>query len=189
MRGFKRIAVLVRELIAWGAAGWHILGWLGLSSLVAGLAISIGGAVWAVISGTSIPIAIMAGFCTLVGAIYLTIAPAAFRALTIPKVPNSRESEAPNYEAWRQVKVLTLLEASKLWAGVDPGSSTGTYDSHAWYRVLSDAIFSGDLKYIPKSTGNVTERYAPSPDTKIAREALGQCAAKCGQIPKFLSKG
>jgi hypothetical protein len=188
MGGFKRVAVWAREAVMWGAALWHVLGWFGLAAIVSGLAVSIGGAVWAVITGVPIPIAIMAAYCTFVAGVYLMMAPVAFRALGNTSSTNrSRKLGPPNYIAWRGVRTLTLLEASYLWAEVDPAAAIGTRDSHAWYRVLSDAITAGELNYVAKITGDIREKRNPQPDTKIDRQESIAFAKKRGfSIPNFL---
>jgi hypothetical protein len=157
---FGRIARWAREAVAWGVALWHVLGWLGLASLVSGLAISVGGVVWAVITGIPIPIAIMAGYCTFVGAVYLTMAPAAFRLLAKnPTTGAAHKDEPPNYEAWKHVDKFTLPTAAHLWCDIDPDAGD-TYDTRAWARAFASAVQRGELKTISVSGGIVVTRAA-----------------------------
>jgi hypothetical protein len=59
-----------KELYSWYsfAVGVYVL-------LVAGIGLAVGGAVWLATGGTPLPLVVMAGFCTLVGAVYLAMAP------------------------------------------------------------------------------------------------------------------
>ncbi|MEA2914183.1 MAG: hypothetical protein QOJ15_6264 [Bradyrhizobium sp.] len=80
----------------------------------------IGGAMWAVLTGVPLPIAIMAGYCTVVGAVYLAIAPLAYRVLSqIPKRAVSKKAPlVPNYTAWRRLDVYEVQDAAKLWVDI-----------------------------------------------------------------------
>jgi|SRR6478609_456153 len=74
--GFWQLVRRAKEFWSWYS---FAVGTLGLA--VTGVGIAVGGAVWLLKSGVPLPIAIMAGYCTLVGAVYLTMAPLAYRAL------------------------------------------------------------------------------------------------------------
>ena len=119
----------IREAIAWIAAIGHVLGWLGWLSIVTGFAVSVGGAVWAMITGVPIPIAVMAGFCTLVGAVYLMMAPAIFQSLVRPlkEQTNTHKPEkiSPDYKAWGHIQRLTIFQAAHLWCDRDPNIESG----------------------------------------------------------------
>ena len=97
---------------AWGWLGffWQVIVALGF----AGFFISLGGAVWAALIGVPLPIVIMAGYCTFVGAVYLVMASFLFRlvsqAVTVEMMKVDDEQK-PHYEAWRHVPKLTLRQA------------------------------------------------------------------------------
>jgi hypothetical protein len=63
----------------WARFIWGVLGALGATAGITGVAVAVGGAIWAIILGVPIPVAIMAGFCSFVGTVYLTLMPWAWR--------------------------------------------------------------------------------------------------------------
>jgi hypothetical protein len=80
------------------------------------IALSVGGAVWAVIIGVSTPIAIMAGYCTLVAAVYLGMAPMAYKVLVSVGAgarPVRKPLPPPDYMMWLHVEYLTLEQAAR----------------------------------------------------------------------------
>jgi hypothetical protein len=171
---FGRIARWAREAVAWGVAIWHVLGWLGLASLVSGLAISIGGAVWAVIIGIPIPIAAMAAYCTFVGAIYLTFVPAVFRTLGNVQTRSTYQTEPPDYEAWKHIDSYTLNQAAHLWCDIDPDAND-TYDTSAWIKVFAAKLRKGELARDKSATMLM-----------ITRESLKAFAKKNNYSKRFL---
>lgn len=166
-----------RRALNAGSAIWQSLGWPGRASITSGLLVSIGGAVWAVIAGTAIPVAIMLGYCTFVSVIYLMMAPAAFRALAKGRLSDQAPPpQAPrvNYEAWSHVDRYTLNQAAHLWCDIDP-NSTDTPDSDAWISAFAAALRKGELKYDTSS-----ETLA------VTRVALKDFAKRHGYDPRFL---
>jgi hypothetical protein len=71
-----------RDVFNWGWLAYRVV-WVLVAT---GVASAIGGAVWAMLIGVPLPIAIMAGYCTLVGAVYLAIAPMAYRAVAMSMI-------------------------------------------------------------------------------------------------------
>jgi hypothetical protein len=176
MGPIRRILTWGREGVAWSAAIWHVLGWLGLASIVSGVAVSVGGTVWAVLIGVPLPIALMAGYCTFVGAVCLTLAPIAFRALAKRSIPatSKKDDDLPNYEAWKHVDRFTINQAAHLWCDIDPNLQD-TLDTTAWAIGLSSAVKKGELKYEMLS-GSLM----------VTREALKAFAKAHGYDPRFL---
>lgn len=86
--GFLRIVKKAKELWSWYSFA------AGISALsITGIGFAVGGAVWLVNAGFPMPLALMAGYCTLVGAVYLAMAPLAYRALvSVPTVKVPFES-------------------------------------------------------------------------------------------------
>src|SRR5436190_19798147 len=82
----------IKEVWGWIGFFWQVITILGFASVITGTA----GAVWAVTAGIPLPIAVMAGFFTLVGAFYLGIAPFALRTFLRP--PSSAAPGDPNPE-------------------------------------------------------------------------------------------
>jgi hypothetical protein len=82
--------------------GWQLSGALGFTGLIG----STGGALWAIVLGVPTPIALMVGYCTLVGAVYLAMAPLAYRALAqSPSNQIAAQSKtAPDYKAWSLIR-------------------------------------------------------------------------------------
>ncbi len=98
----------------WGWLAYRVV-WVLFAT---GIATAMGGGVWAVLIGVPLPIAIMAGYCTLVGAVYLAIAPLAYRALAQSPANNSSPQPnkiTPDYKVWSHIKVLGLQQAAFLW--------------------------------------------------------------------------
>jgi hypothetical protein len=123
----------IRDAFNWGLFAYRLVVLLGLT----GIASAIGGAVWAVIIGVPTPIALMAGYCTLVGAVYLAMAPLAYRALG--QSPPNRISSAkgvPDYKVWSHVRILRLKQAAFLWCDCDPNSATTSPEIEMWLAVF-----------------------------------------------------
>ncbi|SRR6266849_7026754 len=132
----------IKDTWSWGRFAGQLAGALGITGLVS----SVGGAVWAVVLGVPLPIALMVGYCTLVGAVYLAMAPLAYRALA-QSPANSMEKEriTPNYVAWRHLESYEIRHAARLWCGVDPAQES-TLDTNAWTHAFIAAVKKGDLK-------------------------------------------
>jgi hypothetical protein len=109
---------------------------LGLTGILS----AFGGTVGAVIIGVPTPIALMAGYCTLVGAVYLAMAPLAYRALAqSPANKTEKDKITPNYVAWRHLESYEIGHAAKLWCDIDP-NSTSTLDTNAWVAAFLAAV-------------------------------------------------
>src|ERR1700692_2976813 len=127
---------------------------IGVSALaVSGVTIAIGGAVWLAKLGLPLPLVIMAGYCTFVGAVYLALTPLAYRALIKQQLNTkaTKSNHQPNYTAARLLHEYELGPASRLWCDIDPNSNA-TYDSQAWLETFKSAIKTGKLEFIPKSS-------------------------------------
>jgi hypothetical protein len=70
-----------KDIFSWFSFVWHILGWLGLTAIVSGVAVAAIGVVGAVIKGVPWPLVLMAAYCTIVGMAYLAAFPIFVRAL------------------------------------------------------------------------------------------------------------
>jgi hypothetical protein len=94
----------------------------------------------AVILGVPTPIALMVGYCTLVGAVYLAMAPLAYRALAqSPSNQTASHSKtAPDYKAWSLVKVLSLGDAAYLWCDRDPHVTADAPEVETWMNVFKE---------------------------------------------------
>jgi hypothetical protein len=169
--------------------GWYRFA-VGVGALLAtGVGLAVGGAVWLATGGTPLPLVVMAGFCTLVGAVYLAMAPLVYRALRqMPIVTKPGEDQRPNYAAVRLQHQFSLDHASRLWVDLDARAGA-TYDSQAWYGAFVSAIQQGKLKFVPEhrqSERIASERQNPGGDTKVTREEFKRYAASIGQDPLFL---
>ena len=99
---------------------------------ISGVGLAVAGAIWLIKSGIPLPLALMAGYCTVVGAVYLAMAPFAMRALQRNRLgskQSNKENSLPNYEAWKHVDTISLLQASRLWCDIDPSLNYETLDS------------------------------------------------------------
>jgi hypothetical protein len=173
----------IKSTWSWARFAWQLAIFFGLSGFLA----SVAGSITAVIQGVPVPIALMVGYCTLVGAIYMAMAPLAFRVLSAASgsVPK-KDIFKPNYAAVRLMHEYTLKDASHLWCDIDQNGKN-TRESEAWYQALTSAIQRGELEFEPKITAHYgRELRNPEWSTRIPREALKKYAAKINQDPIFL---
>jgi hypothetical protein len=183
----------IKEAWGWAKTVWEVLGWLGFTAAITGVAASIGGAVWAVIIGVPLPIAIMAGYCTFVGAVYLVIAPMLFRALGLGATRSAGSIAAiktpPDYNAWRQLKLIRLSQAAYLWCERDPNIESDDPEIQTWLEVFKDAIKHGDLRLNLNWADSDDLRHAimfPDDNHTVARSDLQAFAKKRGYDKRFL---
>lgn len=179
----------IKGAISWGNAVWHVLGWFGLVPLVTGLAVAVGGAVWAIVIGVPLPIAIMAGFCALVGAVYLAMAPLAFKVLTKPQASNPEPDLA--YDAWRLVPQMAVRDAAYLWVDIEPDNTNFVPPKvSAWIRALTIAIRDGELEFVlqPTEVAGKAEQQKRNADwsTFVTRTALQEYCKNKNLHPRFL---
>jgi hypothetical protein len=132
-----------RDAFNWGWLAYRIV-WVLVAT---GIASAVGGGVWAVIIGVPMPIALMAGYCTLVGAVYLAMAPLAYRALAqSPANKPGKKKIVPNYVAWRHLESYNIADAAKLWCDIDP-LGNGTTDSAAWAEAFKAEVKKETLEW------------------------------------------
>jgi len=134
-----------------------------------------------------LPLAIMAGYCTvLVSACFCALRVTHDRSYT--KIPTSKNRQ-PNYAAWRLIATLRISDAARLWSGIEPGCPV-SQETIAWAEAMLDAIKRGELPILErKGIGNRPvdqERANPGWHTEIAREALRTWAHLHGHAPLFL---
>jgi hypothetical protein len=167
--------------------------------LVSGVGFAIGGTVWLISAGVPLPLALMAGYCTLVGAIYLTMAPFVYRVISIAssapasaiEMPASAteiktDDQTPNLEAVRLQHQYTLGSASKLWVNLD-ASANPTYDSKSWLETFMSAIQQKKLRFLPRNAATAQhEQQTPDSGTIVTRQELQRYAKIIGQDPPFL---
>jgi len=178
-----------KESWGWLKFIWDMLGLLGVAGFAAGLGASVGGAVWARMSGVPLPLVLMAAYCTFVGAVYLAMAPAIIKTLSVAQTPLPiKGTNKPNYAAVKLIHRFTIGDAARLWCDIDQNAK-GTYESVAWQEAFIAAVERGDLDFIPKSEDRRMQEYEksrPDSSTIISRESLQEFAAANGQNPKFL---
>jgi hypothetical protein len=174
----------IRDTFNWGLFAYRLVVVLGLTGVVS----AIGGAVWAVIIGVPTPIALMAGYCTLVGAVYLAMAPLAHRALAqSPANKPKREKIVPNYVAWRHLESYEIGDAAKLWSEIDPRADSTT-DSAAWAEAFKAEVKKGTLELDYYSENRERQRYEktnPTTDSSVTRASLKKFAKDRGHDPFF----
>jgi hypothetical protein len=181
----------IRAVIDGIATVATVIGWLGLSAWIAGVGAAILGVVWAMISGVAAPIVFMAAFCTFTGAVYLALAPMAYRALQLVKKSPARAR--PDPEIWRHLPNLQLFEAACLLTDIDPDYQIADNpgDANGWFRALSEAIKTKEISRVESPLDNRTHSlpggYDPHRGTVITREALQKFAAKRGLRRAFLT--
>jgi hypothetical protein len=186
----------IRATWSWARFAWQVAIFFGVSGFLA----SIGGSIWAMILGVPTPIALMVGYCTLVGAVYLAMAPLAYRLITAePRTTNTLD-QRPDYKAWKIVSVLDIREAAYLWREIEPenpGMMVPTKVS-GWIRALVDQVMTAKLDFIPDLTNNPGapninpdvikhhQRVHANWNTKLTRAELQKFAKANGYNPAFL---
>jgi hypothetical protein len=167
---------------------------IGLSGLVilsTGIVVALFCTVWAIEARVPYPVAIMAGYCTLVGSVCLCAAFMVVQNLSDNKIHTNTTKRQPNYAAWDLVATFRVADASRLWCDIEPGCPA-TQESIAWAQALLDAIKRGELPVCERADinrrGIDQERANPGWHTQIAREALKVWAKSHGHSPPFLRK-
>src|SRR4051794_37213528 len=142
----------------------HSIGPFGISILLSGICVAVGGTLWAVELDVPYPLAIMAGYCTFIVSASLCAVLMLLRK-TPAKVdqpvssatanPTNAATPAavrgkPNYAAWKLVSKFSVSDASRLWCDIEPGCPA-TQESIAWAHAILDAIKRGELTIIPRS--------------------------------------
>lgn len=172
------------------------IGMAALATAGTGMAVALGGTVWAVQLDVSYPIAIMVGYCTLAATLCATVAlrpTPAVAPTTVVSTPAAAAAvnggPTTHFEAWRLVNKFSVSDAARLWCDLEPGSNV-TQETIAWARVLLDAISRGELAMTEKPGARKDaiehERNNPTWHTEMSREALTAWAKSHGFNPRFL---
>ena len=187
---------------------WGAIGWLGLAPLLTGLVITVIAVAGAFFRALPWPFIVMGAFCMLVGAIYLAMAPLAFKILIVARDATKAIAAAAlasdvgagkpkkqlvyvHYEPWSHVDQFTVREAAFLWNDLEPSvSSNLTSEVAAWIEALQAAIRKGEIKFKPRRANDRQaieyERQNPDVNTVVYRESLIEFAGRHGYGPKFL---
>jgi len=164
------------------------IGWSGVISLCVGLLLTLGGILWALHDGVSLPLVIMAGYCMLVANAGCVAALLVFRQ-SGQKSVSIGGTLRPNYAAWTLVSTFRISDASRLWCDIEPGCPS-SQESIAWASAMLDAIKTGTLRISVKAGSNdeavEREKANPTWHTMITREALKSWALSHGHCPAFL---
>jgi len=174
----------IKDTWSWVRFAYQLAVFLGITGVLGSVAAS----VWAVIVGVPMPIALMAGYCTLVGAVYLAMAPLAYRALshTPANAAPKKKVVIPNYAAWRHLDAYEMQDAAKLWSNVDPNSPS-TNESVAWFEVFKAKVIKKEFEIVCKNASTKDYEYSePHEFTKIKKTSLKKFAADHGYDPIFL---
>src|SRR5262249_42790816 len=128
------------------------IGFPGLAVLAVGTVVAFSCTLWATYKGVPLPLAIMAGYCTvLVSACFCALLVTDDRSYT--KIPTSKNRQ-PNYAAWRLIATLRISDAARLWSGIEPGCPV-SQETIAWAEAMLDAIKRGELPILErKGIGN-----------------------------------
>jgi len=166
-----------------------VVGWLGLTGLLTGIAAAIGGTVWAMITGISAPLVIMAAFCTFTGAVYLSLAPMAYLALI--RARDAPPRMRPDPEVWRHLSQFQIFEAGCLLADMEPSTSLANEpgSSNGFCRALCIEVNNGNMQRINMHYDDlniVRGRYIADIETVISREELKKFAVSRGLKRAFL---
>ena len=97
--------------------------------------------------------------------------------------------EEPNYEAWDQVRELTLIRAACLWAEQEPVNHPIQMmpEAQPRYTMLIEACRGGELKaFVRYNTGEVHPVNDPDFGHFLRRDDLKKFAESRGEKPKFL---
>jgi len=190
----RKLLAWLKSLVDWAGTAFTLIGWFGGSAWITGIGIAVGGAIWAVVRGVPVPIAIMAGYCTLAGGVVLAMAPLAYRALSriaaAPVHQDGAPTRKPNPDAWQHLPKYTLQQAACLLADVVPPSvGIPEGDPAAWFATLAAEIQSKKVNYIPESLDyvNIPGGFLPPAEiAEISREELQRFAERHRIRPRFL---
>jgi hypothetical protein len=171
----NRLPAVVRRFFA-------LIGLSGSLVLLVGVAVALLCTVLAIQLAVPYPIALLAGYITVVASVCVCAALVAVRC-SVAKTEPIVESPEPNYEAWKLVGKLRVADASRLWCGIEPGHHT-TPEVMAWASAILDAIERGELAKC-ESTGPLAQ-YKIGWHTEIQRDALQTWAKLKGHSPRFL---
>ena len=165
-------------------------GWLGLAAVSVGVVLAVCCTVWAIHEGVPYPLAIMVGYCTVIGSAGFCAALLAIQRNAAKTTPASTK-RGPNYAAWKLVSKLRISDASRLWCDIEPGWPA-TQESTAWGIAMLDAVKRGELRTIAsagagQAAGGQEQRNA-NWSTEIGRDALISWAKAHGHSPRFLQK-
>jgi hypothetical protein len=165
------------------------IGLPGLAALSAGVILAIGCTALAIDQGVPYPLAVMVGYCTVVGSACLCMALANMRRRAPAKTIPVATSGNPSYAAWKLVSKFRISDASRLWCDIEPGAPA-SQESIAWGTAMLDAVRRGELPVIARTgtTAGTQEHKNPGWTTEIEREALKSWAQAHGQSPRFLQK-
>ena len=159
-----------------------------VAMLFGALVLTSGGALWAVDSGVSAPLALMVCYCAATSTVALFAATRTVRPTHVEQPATAPQAPGTS-EAWKLVNTLTVSDASRLWCDIEPGA-TATQETMAWGRALLDAIKRGELPILTKTgASEVTierERENPHYMTQVSRDALRAWASGHGYAPNFL---
>jgi hypothetical protein len=180
-----------RQLVACLLALHGLVAWIGgWGTIVAFLAVGATTS-WAMISGISLPIAVMGGVCMLAGSVFLALVPAILRRLRIPAQSGGppQSNAMPDYDVWRHIENLTLTNAASLWCELDPNvnhSDSGRIKHQARLNLMRDAVKQRDLALQPGTFSEHDKRW-PTEYAYTTRTALQAWAQKKGfSLPPFL---
>lgn len=165
------------------------VGFAGLAVLGSGVIVALACAVAAIAEGVSIPVALMAGYCTCASSACLCVLLRPSRQ-NIAEVPVlAIPIRLPNYDAWRLVATLRVADAARLWSGIEPGCPA-SQEAIAWAQAMLDAIKRGELSIHQRQDvmGRTLEQEKINPGwhTEITREGLKSWALSHGHNPPFL---
>src|SRR5215475_825472 len=114
------------------------IGPLAIVTVLTGICVAVGGVVWAVELDVPYPLAIMAGYCSL-----MTSACLCAMLMVLRKASTKVEAAGtaalrsvptrglPNYAAWKLESKYSVSDASRLWCDIEPGCPA-TQESIAW---------------------------------------------------------
>jgi hypothetical protein len=174
------------------------IGLPGLAVVASGLALAVGCTAWAIYEGVPQPLAIMIGYCAVIGSLCLGAALFAVQdraakasPVDAKRQPNYAARREPNYAAWKLVSSLSVSDASRLWCDIEPGCPA-SQESIAWGKAMLDAVKRGDLPVMAKdgtsAAASVQEQKNPNWSTEIGRDGLIAWAQAHGHLPRFLQK-
>jgi hypothetical protein len=166
------------------------IGLSGIATVAVGVALAVWCTIWAILEGVPHPLAIMVGYCTLVGSACLYAALLVIQNLSA-KVSSAGASRRPNYLAWNHVSALSVSDASRLWCDIEPGCPS-SQESIAWGMAMLDAVKRGELPTSARAgtsqAVSIQEQSNPNWHTEVTREGLRSWAQAHGHSPRFLQK-
>jgi len=170
------------------------LGWSGVAAVSTGAVLALACTIWAMLEGVAPPLAIMVGYCALVGSACLCTALLVIQNLAAKGKARSLPSASRTTRPGSSSASSASRTRSRLWCDIEPGCP-GSQESIAWGMAMIDAVKRGELVISPRDGTRVAGPVGEQPGAEQsdlaypdrAANALKSWAKAHGHSPQFPS--